>query len=509
MYRALTADQSRAAEQSAVDAGTSLAALMRAAGAAVAAEVAERVPAGTIVVLAGPGNNGGDGWVAARELAVGGRNVVVLSTRDPQELSGIAAEAAAETIAADVVSWRVPDRPPTSEDLAGAAAVVDALLGTGSTAPLRAPLDEWVSAVNECGAYVISVDLPTGVDSDSGLLAGPAIQADCTVTFTAPKLGLVLYPAAGRAGEVVVADIGIEHGAADFAHAPEVWSVSDYAALLPLPAVDAHKNQRGRVLVIAGSAAYPGAAVLAARGAMRSGAGYVTLAVPSSVVPVAQAHLQAVPVVGLPQGHSRALSSAALEKALQLAKDHDAVVLGPGLTQVDGAVVTVRGLVSRLETPLVVDADALNALVDAHELIAQRTAPTVLTPHPGELGRLLGMGVEHVQRDRIEAAAELAGPARAVVLKGAGTVTSIGRRAVINTSGTPALATAGTGDVLAGVIGALLAQGLTPLEAGALGAYLHGRAGEAAAADLTPLCVTAEDVPDYLPAAVAELLQSW
>jgi NAD(P)H-hydrate epimerase len=181
-------------------------------------------------------------------------------------------------------------------------------------------------------------------------------------------------------------------------------------------------------------------------------------------------------------------------------------VLGPGLTLADGAVAVARALVGRVEVPLVVDADALNALVDAQELIASRAGPTVLTPHPGELGRLLGTNGSVVQEDRIGASAELASKKCAVVLKGAGTVIHSGGRCIVNTSGTSALATAGTGDVLAGMVGALLAQGLGHLEAGALGAYLHGRAGEAAAAALTPMCVTAEDVPEYLPVAVGGLL---
>jgi NAD(P)H-hydrate epimerase len=276
-----------------------------------------------------------------------------------------------------------------------------------------------------------------------------------------------------------------------------------------MPAADAHKSSRGRVLVIAGSGAYPGAAVLATRGAMRAGAGYVTLAVPEGIVGIAQAHLLAAPVVGLPQGRSHAFSSAAADKALRLARDFDAVVLGPGLSQADGAAATARELVARLPIPLVIDADALNALVDAHELVARRTAPTVLTPHPGELGRLLGMPTAQVNADRVSSSAKLAGPGCVVVLKGAGTIISVEGRQVVNTSGSAALATAGTGDVLSGIIGALLAQRLDAFDAAALGAYLHGRAGEAAAADLTPMCVTSEDIPGYLSAAVGELLGGW
>ena len=398
---------------------------------------------------------------------------------------------------------------PNAHDLTDAAVVVDAMLGTGASGPLRPPLDEWAEALNRSGAYVVAVDLPSGVDTDTGAVVGVAVRADCTVTFTALKRGLVLYPGAGFAGDLVVADIGIDSALADVSDAVEVWSVDDYAALLPRPRIDAHKNDRGRVLVVAGSSAYPGAAVLAARGAQRAGAGYVTLAVPDAVVSTAQAHLLSIPVVGLPQGRGHAFSSAALDKALQLARDYDAVVLGPGLTLADGAVVTARGLVAKLELPLVIDADGLNALVDAHELIEQRLAPTVLTPHPGELARLLGTTSAKVQADRVAASGSLAGRNTTVVLKGAGTVISGAARKIVNASGTPALATAGSGDVLSGIIGTYLAQGLSPLEAGTLGAYVHGRAGEAAASALTPLCVTAEDIPEYLPVVMAELLEQW
>jgi ADP-dependent NAD(P)H-hydrate dehydratase / NAD(P)H-hydrate epimerase len=509
MLRALTAAQMRSVEELAVaEQGVSLASLMRAAGGAVARELAQRVPEGELIVLAGPGNNGGDGWVAARDLHAEGRAVRVLAVRDPAKLSGIAADAANDAISAGV-RWVVPTLPPTADELAEAAGIVDALLGIGAKGAVREPLAAWVEAANASGAYLLAVDVPTGIDSDSGVVAGPAIVADCTVTFTAPKLGLLTYPAAAHAGEVVVAHVGIADPLANVASAPEVWTAEEYAALVPLPAPDAHKNSRGRVLIVAGSGAFPGAAILAARGAMRAGAGYVTLAVPQSVVPIAQGHLVSVPVVGLPQGRTHAFASTAAPKLLQLAREHDAVVVGPGLTLADGAVATARSLVAQVDVPLVVDADGLNALIDAQELIAARTAPTVLTPHPGELARLLAVSGAEVQADRVFSSGRLASEMCVVVLKGAGTVISGEGRQVINVSGTSALATAGTGDVLAGMTGAFLAQGLDPLAAGALAAYLHGRAGEAAASVLTPVSVTGEDIPEYLPVAIGELLGQW
>lgn len=506
--RALTAQQARGVEEAAVAGqGLSLSALMRNAGAAAAREIAARVPEGAVYIAAGPGNNGGDGWVIAHELLTAGREVRVLSTVDPAILGDPAGQAAAEAIDAGV-PYDVPDPAPRPSDFEGAAVVVDALLGTGARLPIRDPLAAWTSAINGGGAVVAAVDVPTGVHSDTGAVEDP-VQADFTITFTAPKLGLVQYPGAAWAGEIVVADIGIRADLADVAEAPEVWERERYAALLPLPAPDAHKNSRGRVLVVAGSGRYTGAAVLAARGAMRIGAGYVTLAVPDPIVAIAQAHLQSVPVVGLPAGRTRALSSSAAQNVRALAAEHDAVVLGPGLTLADGAVASVRSLVSTLGCPLVLDADGLSAFIDAEELLLERQAPTVLTPHPGEMARLLGVDTGSVQADRVSSSARLASDDRAVILKGAGTVVSGNGRNLINTSGTPALATAGTGDVLGGMVGALLAQSLGTFEAAALAAYVHGRAGEAAAAALTPICVTAEDLPEFIPDAVAELLGQW
>jgi len=508
MYRALTAQQARAVEAHAVaESGTSLAELMNRAGSAVASQVALMAAGGTILIVCGPGNNGGDGWIAARELHAAGQSVLVYTVRALDELHGLSAEAARSALDAGV-AWEYPQYPVADDVLSDATVIVDALLGTGSALPLRGLIGEWCSAINRSGALVVSVDVPTGVDSDTGRCDSEAIFADATVTFTAPKLGLVQYPGAERAGEIVVANLGIDRAFADVPDAPQIWTAEEYAALLPRPSADAHKNERGRVLIVAGSRSFPGAAVLAARGAMRMGAGYVTLAIPAPMVPIAQAHLLAAPVVGLPTA-GRALSSAAAAVVKAMAPDYDAVVLGPGLTVADGAAATARSLVATLEQPVVIDADGLNAFVDHLDAIEARTAPTVLTPHPGELARLLGTSAEEVQADRLASSTRLATDQRAVVLKGAGTVTSGQRQVIVNTSGTSALATAGTGDVLAGMIGALLAQGLSPLQAGALGAYVHGRAGEAAASQLTPLCVTAEDVPEFVPVAVSELLRSW
>lgn len=525
MYRVLTSEQSRAVEAAAVEAaGVTLAELMERAGRRVADEVADRFPDGRVVILAGPGNNGGDGWVAARTLHAFGREVLVLALREPprageqeQSLAAIVAHAAI----AEGVAYRIPGAGPAplpgsasvsvAEDVrkvaATATVVVDALLGTGSRLPLSDEVAAWCAAANESGAPVLAVDLPTGITADSGAADSAAIRADVTVTFTAPKLGLVTYPAAHHAGDLVIADIGIPDAVADIAAAPELLTYPEYAALVPLPAPDAHKNSRGRLLVIAGSTRYPGAAVLATRGAQRLGAGYVTLAVPEPVVTLAQGHLVSAPVVGLPATASGSFAAgAALRPALDLAAAHDAVVLGPGLTLEDETAQFAREFYVCCKRPLVVDADALGAFAGATQALMARTAPTVLTPHPGELARLLGGSVDEVQADRVSSSQRLAGDERVVVLKGAGTVVSSTERSAIVAAGSPALATAGTGDVLAGMIGSLLAQQLSAFDAAVLGAHLHGMAGELVACEFTPVCATADDVVDFIPAAVSALL---
>ncbi len=506
MRYALTVDGARRAEERAErELGVSLADLMVRAGLAIAEQVGLRVPFGAIAVVAGAGNNGGDGWVAARELHARNREVLVITPVAPVDLGGIAGDAARAAEAAGV-AVRAHDTTLEPGALCGYAAVVDALFGIGLTGPVRQPFITWIEAINASGAHVFSADMPSGVQADTGHIDGHAVHADVTVTFSAAKRGLLLYPGAQRAGEVVVADIGIPWEMIGASGELEVWEPGDYAALLPSHPRDVHKNARGRVLIVGGSGSFPGAVMLAAMGAQRMGAGYVTLAVPESIATIIQGRLASVVVVALPENPSRTLASRVVDEILDLAREADAVVVGPGMTVAHGAVIVTRRLVAELPAPLVLDADGLNAMIDNHEALMGRMAPSVISPHPGELACLLESTSAEVQADRLSYGARLTGPRLACVLKGAHTVVSGRGRMVLTTSGGPALATAGTGDVLAGMTGALLAQGLEPLEAGALAAHLHGRAGDHAAAELTERCVIAEDVPSYLPRATAELL---
>ncbi len=508
MIYALTEQSTRRAEEEAVEkTGLALADLMRRAGTAVAREIEARVPYGAVAVLVGKGNNGGDGWVAARELHMRDRPVRVMTPLPPEEIDGIAGEAAQHAVAAGVPYSVVEEQTLDAALLSEYAVVVDALFGIRFEGPVREPYADWMDAINASSASVFSVDVPSGVETDTGNVAEHAVRADVTVTFSAPKVGIVNFPGARNAGEVVVAEVGIPPEMLGSEGDPEIWQPQEYAALLPPIAPDAHKNQRGRVLVVAGSGAYPGAATLAVMGAQRMGAGYVTVAVPESIQPILQTKLTSAVVIGLPENPSHTFASKVADEVLDMAREFDAVVLGPGITVSHGAVLVVRKLVSELGKPLVLDADGLNAMVDAVEMLETREAPMVMTPHPGELARLLDMTAAEVQSDRLGNGARLASDAVTCVLKGARTVISGKGRQVVTLSGGPALAVAGTGDVLAGMVGALLAQGLGPFEAGVLAAHVHGRAGDHAAEVLCERCVMAEDVPGYISHALKELLE--
>lgn len=286
----------------------------------------------------------------------------------------------------------------------------------------------------------------------------------------------------------------------------ESWEACDYARLIRRPQRSDHKGTRGRVLVVGGAPGLTGAVCLAADAALRAGAGYVTVAVPAPSLPVVEVKLTVPVKVALPARADGALSREAVDAILAAARTADAIVLGPGLGRSTETSSAVLELIARLTIPLLLDADALFALGSDLSPVVARSAPTVLTPHAGEAARLLGIGREAVDADREVAARALAVGGATALLKGAGTLIAGSGRLVLNPSGGPELATLGTGDVLSGIVGTLLAQGTPALEAAALGAYLHGSAGEAAAEDLTPVCCTAEDVVAYLPEAYRPLL---
>ena len=459
-------------------------ALMERAGRAVA-EAASALAAahGRVVVVCGGGNNGGDGYVAARLLREAGRAVQVVALVPAERLAG---DARAAREAAERARVTIDDRGGPDAVQAGPGdVVVDALLGTGLTRPPEGSFAAAIGRINQAragGARVLAVDVPSGLSADTGRPLGACVQADRTVTFAFLKRGLVLFPGAEVAGAVEVADIGIPPLAAERVPAGcELVAEEEVRALVPVRRPDAHKGDAGRVLVVAGSPGKTGAAHLSLLGALRGGAGLVTLAAREPVLPFALAGLPEAMSERLPAGGS--LGRGDLEALLAAARGKDAVVIGPGIPRGPETAEVLVALLERTGLPAVLDADALNALAESRSLLGRLPPRLVLTPHPGEMARLAGATVAEVQADRIGVAASRAREWSAVVvLKGARTVVAApdAPPAVIPT-GNPGMASGGTGDVLAGLIGALLAGGLSPFDAARAGAWVHGRAGDLAA----------------------------
>jgi ADP-dependent NAD(P)H-hydrate dehydratase / NAD(P)H-hydrate epimerase len=465
-----------AAEMRAVDAwaieeqGVPEADLMERAGVGLARVTAAVAGDGPVRIVAGKGNNGGDGRVAARLLVQDGYVVELLDGTEPFE----------------------------RDRLDGSGAVVDALLGTGFEGAPREPVASAIWAINQQDAPVVACDVPSGVNASTGEVEAEAVRAVVTATFHASKLGLHVNPGKEHAGRVEVVEIGIPRGAP----APSSAGLIGEAVLdlYPRRTRSGSKFNSGVVVIVGGSVGLTGAPTMAARSAARSGAGYVQVAVPAPVQPSVDLRLLEQMSRGLPDDDGFH-TPAGVADVEEMAERAGAVVLGPGLGRAEGAQEFARGAALAVEVPLLVDADGLNAHAGRLELFRERDAATVLTPHEGEMGRLLEIGTEEVAAHRLQyvrEAAELSGAV--VLLKGDDTIIARpGSPVAISPGGTPALATAGTGDVLSGLIGALLAKGMDPLEAAALGALAHVLAARAAAERLGPDHVMAGDVIEALP----------
>ncbi len=472
--------------------------LMERAGAGLAGLVDEIVPSGRVAVVCGKGNNGGDGFVTARLLRDRGREVDVLTLAPTAELRGDA-RANAERLPGD------PPRPFAASALANARAIVDAILGTGFAGAPREEAASAIEAINAAagreGANVIACDIPSGVNGSSGEIAGAAVSARATATFHAAKPGLWIAPGKSHAGEVTVVDIGIPAGGpAD----PKVGLIGESVTdAVPRRGGDSTKFAAGSVLVCGGSIGLTGAPSLASESAMRAGAGYVTAFVPSSLNQIFEVRLLEVMTVPLPDDQGSLEPDGAIQ-VLERAAHSNSLVLGPGLGRRDGAVALARRLAHEVELPLLLDADGLNAHAGALPSLAERPAATVVTPHAGELARLLETDSDAVQARRLHSARSAACEASAiVVLKGDDTlVAEPGGRVAVSRGGAPALATAGTGDVLSGVIGAYLAKAMDPFHAACAGVFVHARAGRLAARERGPEGVIARDVIEALPHAL-------
>ncbi|MGH2699160.1 MAG: NAD(P)H-hydrate dehydratase [Actinomycetota bacterium] len=490
-----------AADEATIASGTPGFTLMERAGRAVAraaVAVAGRRYGARVAVVCGKGNNGGDGFVAARVLRREGVAVRCLLLADESDYRGDAGAHLQEMTRAGVEA-----RSFEAELLNGRDVIVDAIFGTGFRGRAEGRPAAAIEAINSSSARVLAVDIPSGISGDSGAAEGPAVVADLTVAIAARKLGTVLPPGAGHAGRVEVVDIGIDPGESSV----QLPEAADVVALLPERASDAHKRTTGSVLVLAGSDGMSGAALLTTRAAARMGAGYVTL-VSTSYVDHAKRNVIPEAVSRIVKDRSE-LGPEVLEEFATDFERADVVAMGPGLGRGARQRDLIEAALSEIEVPLVLDADALNGLAEDTTLLGKRTNPTVITPHPGEMGALLQLSAGEVQADRLGAARRAAGELGCVVLlKGPGTIVVPPEgAAIVNPTGGPELATAGTGDVLTGVIAALLGEHLEPHQAAVAGAFVHGLAGSLAGRAAGGRGVVAWDVAEALPAAVAELYE--
>src|SRR3954449_1652428 len=513
--RVLNTQQMREADRQTIDeVGIPSVVLMENAGrqAVAAMEAAfDDLLSSTVGVLCGRGNNGGDGFVGARTLAQRGIEAIVFllagvsdvrgDARTNLEILGRVGVTVVEITNAQ--EWELHFSEVSECDL-----IVDAIVGTGFHGPLTGLLETVVADVNGLGAPVVAIDLPTGVSADSHELTGEAIEASMTVTLAAPKVPLILPPADAYGGDLVIADIGIPGSVIDELEGPwlELLTRERMRELIPARAADSHKGDFGRVLVIAGSIGRTGAAHLAATGALRSGAGLVTVATPRSCLPIVAAMGPEYMTEGLEETATGTIDFAALERVLEFKAD--VIAVGPGLGQSPGTAAFVHGLVERAGVPLILDADALNAFVDDPErLVGRDGVDVVITPHPGEMARLLNTSTESVQHDRLRHATEFAASHRVhVVLKGHRTVIAgPDGRAFVNLTGNSGMATGGTGDLLTGMIAAWFAQILDAEGACKLAVYLHGTAGDLAEADEGDVALLPSDIANRLGDAVLEL----
>jgi ADP-dependent NAD(P)H-hydrate dehydratase / NAD(P)H-hydrate epimerase len=493
----LDADEMRAVDSWAIrDRSVASLELMETAGRAVARAAAELAGAGRVVVVCGKGNNGGDGLVAARHLAEIGFDVDALLLWPADGLSDDS-KANLERFPAA----REVDPGEVAGAIGGAALVIDAIFGTGFAGEPRDPAAAAIEAMNAAGAAVLAVDVASGVNASNGEVEGTAVRAAATVTLHAPKLGHWIAPGKRHTGVLDVAPIGIPEGAPLDAAAGLIDRSA--LALAPPRGASSTKFSSGQVVIVGGSRGLTGAVCMSASAAIRSGAGYATVAVPAELEQVFEAKLTEVMSIGC-ASREGSLRRAASEQILAACERAAAVVLGPGIGREDGTKDLVRNLATRIEAPLVLDADGLNAHAGRLAALRERKGPAVLTPHEGELAGLLEVESDEVKARRLAGAREAAQASGAViVLKGDDTIVTDGERVAVNRGGTPALATAGTGDVLSGLIAALIARGLEPFAAASAGVLAHSRAGAEAARRVgAPESVIAGDVIEAIPAGL-------
>ncbi len=471
----------------------------------------------SVLLVAGRGNNGGDAFVTARYLKEEGYDVAVWLAGSANEIRGDARTHLNKLKEAKIPLEEVPTKESWDQlvgqwretKAGGVPVVVDGVLGTGIKGPARGPAAGAISYINmmagEC--LVVSIDVPSGLNSDTGRVEGDAVAADVTVTMGLPKRGLVEPDAANHVGRLEVMDIGIPCDLIDKTESDvELITASDLGPLFPRRSRTSHKGSYGHLLMIGGAAGYSGAIGMAARAATRSGVGLVTVVVPQGILPVVSGAVPEAMIHGAAETEIGSVASDCWPVWRDRLDEFSAVLVGPGMTRHSETRNLVTKILSDCTVPVVMDADALNVFEGRLDDLGRCRRPEcrlVITPHPGEMGRLIGRSTGEVQANRFAVAREVAEKTGAIViLKGVGTlVAEHGQTLNVNMTGNPGMATGGMGDILAGLLAGLLAQGLKPFDAARAAVYLHGRAGDEAAWETTESCLTAGDVIDSIPYA--------
>ena len=465
-----------------------------------------------MVILCGKGNNGGDGLAMARHLTLSGLKVTVILLARESDISGdaltnltiIKRMGGINIIEASTSSDFVNCRPY----IEGCDYIIDGIFGTGLKSDVKGIYKEAIQAINSSKKHVMSIDIPSGLNSDNGRVMVEAVRADLTVTFGFPKLGQMIFPGAGLVGHLICVDIGIPESVAVMVEPKcHMSEPGDFNYLLRESARDIHKGDRGHLLVLAGSTGKTGAAAMTALGALRAGAGLVTLGIPEGLNNILEVKLTEAMTAPLPETKEGSLSLEAKDHIFRLAQGKSAIAIGPGLSTNPETILLIREIITACDLPMVIDADGLNALAEAPGILEKLDRKKILTPHPGEMGRLMGVQGHDIQIDRTGAAIRFIEKYKCcLVLKGARTIiTESADRIYLNPTGNPALSSGGSGDILTGIISGLLARGMPVIKATTAGVYLHGLAGDIMAEKMGEAGVLAGDLLEVIPGIMESL----
>lgn len=461
-----------------------------------------------VLLLAGKGNNGGDAFAIARHMKLKGANICIYVLAEKTSISGDTKINLNILENIGVIVNELTDIKHLigfEKDLEISELIIDGIFGTGFKGPPGLIASEAIGKVNSAGRYVIAIDIPSGIDGETGKVPGICIKADVTVTFQLPKIGLVVHPGCDFVGKLVVADIGIPDKSIDMQKInSQVIDGKDVSGIIPLRSSDSNKGDYGKVFIVTGSAGMTGSGCLCAKAALRSGAGLVYVGAPKSLAFIYGSSLVEPIIIPVEDGKKGYISSGSLAQILNTMERMDVIAIGPGLSINDDTKAIVNGIIRKSKIPLILDADAINSIASDVSVLNELKVEAVITPHPGEMARLCGLTVEEVQADRIKVASEFAEKWHVTVaLKGSRTIVALpDRKIFVNTTGNPGMATGGSGDVLTGIIAGLVGQGINPGDAAVAGVYLHGLAGDAAAAKKGMHGMIAGDIVEDLPYAI-------